>query len=113
MPKFNLHKIPNVDLDVCSAEQKIAYNLAFDCHISYQEDFDRVKVEGTEAAIDAGINTMIQKSIQRVLDNPKMKRYDVDAIAHALHTGLRAYMEKPFIATYYSRIGEAFPILYR
>lgn len=112
MKKFNLHKIAGVEITICSAEQKIAYNLAFDCHISYQEDFDRVKVEGTETAIDAGVNTMIQKSIRRVLDNPKMKRYDVDAIAHALHTGLRAYMEKPFIATYYSRIGEAFPILY-
>lgn len=112
MKNFNLHKIAGVEKAICSAEQKIAYNLAFDCHISYQEDFDRVKAEGAEAAIDAGINAMVQESIQRVLDNPKMKRYDVDAIAHALHTGLRAYMEKPFIATYYSRIGEAFPILY-
>lgn len=112
MKNFNLHKISGVEKAICSAEQKIAYNLAFDCHISYQEEFDRVKAEGTESAIDAGINTMIQKSIKRVLDNPNMKRYDVDAIAHALHAGLRAYMGKPFIATYYSRIGEAFPILY-
>lgn len=32
------HKIRNVPLEVCSAEQKIAYNLAFNIHINYDYD---------------------------------------------------------------------------
>ena len=36
------HKIAGVEKAVCTAEQKIAYNLAFRAHIANQSEFDRV-----------------------------------------------------------------------
>ncbi len=36
------HKIPNVEKSVCSAEQMIAYNIAFRLHISYADQFKKV-----------------------------------------------------------------------
>lgn len=34
------HKIPNVEKSVCTAEQMIAYNIAFRLHISYANQFE-------------------------------------------------------------------------
>ena len=32
------HKIKNVSIEICTAEQIIAYNLAFNIHINYDYD---------------------------------------------------------------------------
>lgn len=114
MAKFNLHKIRNVPRDVCTAEQKIAYNLAFGCHISYQDEFDRVKASGTQAAISEGISRMIRQALHDYQNAYTYTpgKYDLDAIFHALRAGLLEYMNRPRILSSYEAIGQAFPILY-
>lgn len=114
MAKFNLHKIRNIPRDVCTAEQKIAYNLAFGCHISYQSEFDRVKAAGSAAAISEGVSRMIFQALRDYQNAYTYTpgKYDLDAISHALHCGLLQYMNRPRIFTSYADIGNAFPILY-
>ena len=114
MPRFHLHKIRNIPRDVCTAEQKIAYNLAFRCHISYQEEYNRVKKDGTAAALSAGVYEMIARIIRdyQAAYTFTPGKYDLDAIHHALHVGLKSYMDNPQIYTTFAEIGEAFPILY-
>ena len=114
MAKFNLHKIRNVSRDVCTAEQKIAYNLAFRCHISHQDEFNRVKAIGNQAAISEGISCMIRQALRdyQAAYAYTSGKYDLDAIFHALHAGLLEYMNRPRILSSYEAIGQAFPILY-
>ena len=114
MTKFNLHKIRNVPREVCTAEQKIAYNLAFSCHISYQDEFNRVKAAGSAAAISEGVSCMIAQALRDYQNAYTYTpgKYDLDAIFHALHAGLREYMNRPRILSSYEAIGQAFPILY-
>ena len=107
------HKIRGIDLEVCTAEQKIAYNMAFRAHISFQEDFDRVNAVNPGNA-RADCVTMAQKSLEwyRMAYDYKPGRYDEDAIYAALLAGLYDYLCKPFIGTSYKQIGEAFPAHY-
>lgn len=107
------HKIRNVEKTICTAEQKIAYNIAFNLHITYQRDFDRVnacnpggaKADCVRLAHD-GLN-----SYQMSYDY-KPGKYDEDSIFCALNAGLYGYLCKPFIASNYEQIGKAFPALY-
>lgn len=109
---MKVHKIRNVEKEVCCAEQKIAYNMAFRCHISHQERFNRLLKEGTQAGISEAIARMIREQVDSFVRNYQAKSWNVDAISHALRQGLETYLRKPFIATTYNQIGEAFPIAY-
>lgn len=98
MVKYN--KIRNVPLEVCSVEQKIAYNLAFNAHINF--DYD--PTVHSKAMIDLLADNQMQNYV-RVYGG----KYNNDAICVALKAGLGAYLEKPFIAVDYESIGKAFP----
>lgn len=105
------HKISGVELKTCTAEQKIAYNLAFNAHISFGDAFNNLDsgIAKAEAVIKIRDRMMNQ---YRLGYNYKHGRYDEDAIQSALHAGLRNYLEKPFIANDYESIGKAFPAHY-
>lgn len=96
MPKkrkpLKTHKIRNVDKSVCCAEQKIAYNLAF-CHLNI-----------------GGFSVEKALEIWRGSAQAAEGRYNAEAIEAALRAGADAYRERPFIASRYEQIGEAFPL---
>jgi len=101
------HKIKSVPLDVCTAEQKIAYNIAFswrDCWIHACGCKDAAKYNAARLA---------QEAIASYKRNYPESKYDIDAIFSALLNGIPAYIEQPFIATSYEQIGRVFPALYK
>lgn len=95
------HKIKGIDKSICTAEQKIAYNLAF-----ANKDFVM------RAGYD--VPTAAHKIVELYQNGYDYKpgKYDIDAIFSALLAGLKDYCEHPFIATDYETIGKAFPALY-
>lgn len=107
------HKIRNVSKEVCTAEQKIAYNLAFRAHINFQEEFDRVNAVHPGGA-RSDCTRLAHREVEsfRRAHDYKPGQYDDDAIFSALLAGLYDYMCRPFIATSYEQIGKAFPAQY-
>ena len=107
------HKIRNVPMEVCTAEQKIASNIAFRLHINYQDDYDKVKGY-PEIVVSDAINQLVTAGVKLYTTAYEYKpgKYNLDAIASALRAGLREYMDKPQIFTMYSQIGKAFPAYY-
>lgn len=91
-------KIPNVKKEICTAEQKIAYNLAF----RYRE-FD-----GEKELFD-----LLQFAAMDIKCNPKMKKYDIDSIIHCLRNGYIDYCKNyPVVIADYKTIGKVFYSLY-
>ena len=104
------HVIKGVPINVCTAEQKIAYNMAFRAHIAFQEKFNE-SVKISRICSDELIHDII-KVMMEIYNKSRKGNYDVDAIFSALNAGLYGYMEKPFIAIDYGQIGNAFPAHY-
>ena len=96
---MTFRKIPNVEKDICTAEQKIAYNFAF-----RYRDFD-----GQKELFD-----LLQVVIAEIKSNEKMmQRYDIDSIIHCLRNGYIDYRRNyPAIITDYKTIGMIFYSLY-
>lgn len=85
------HKIRNIDLSICNAEQKIAYNY-LSCY------YDMKKSDLLE---------FCQKALYREKDK-SMKRYDIDLIYHYILSSYSNYVisaNHP-ILTSYEAIGE-------
>ena len=105
------HKIRNIPLDVCTAEQKIAYNIAFRAHISFQDKFDEARKK-SQICVSEIVDKIISAEMKCwKLDHGK-SAYNIDAIFSALRAGLEKYLENPFIASDYGKIGKAFPAHY-
>jgi hypothetical protein len=109
---MKLHKIPGVDKDVCTCEQKIAYNLAFRIHINYWNEWENAKDSG-EAERELCLDDLV---IRAMLGYDALnavagtgKRYDRHAVKAALSAGLEKYLDRFFIADSYEQIGRAFP----
>ena len=96
---MTFRKIPNVEKDVCTAEQKIAYNFAF-----RYRDFD-----GGKELVD-----LLHVVAADIKSNEKMMlRYDIDSIIHCLRNGYIEYRKNyPAIITDYKTIGKVFYSLY-
>lgn len=107
------HKIRNIEKNICTAEQKIAYNLAF----SWRNFVKRVynandTAMNKNACITDAVHTMIE-CYQQGYDY-KPNKYDIDAIFCALMYGLEDYINRDIeILTSYEEIGKAFPANYR
>ena len=103
------HKIRGIDLKICTAEQKIAYNYAFmwvDCgkKIFNSSNSESVKSEELQNIINAVVESIKRSGTDRT--------YNIDAIITAFRNGFRGYCKNFFIASDYESIGKAFPILY-
>jgi len=109
--KLQYHKIPKIETSVCTAEQMIAYNLAFRADISFGAEFKKLETEVTKSQTIAEIIKMSIKNYQSAYDYKKDK-YNIDAIFCALNAGLQKYLEKPFIASDYETIGKTFTANY-
>lgn len=85
------HKIRGVEKSVCTAEQVIAYNLAFAyCRVNKWSAETAMRIYRSSAGYSG--------------------RYNDEAIEAALTAGAEAYRAKPFIAYRYDQIGAAFPL---
>lgn len=95
------HKIKGVGKSICTAEQKIAYNLSF-AYIDY------IKRAGYDVPTAAHKLVELYQNGYDYIPG----KYDIDAIFSALLAGLKNYCNRPFIAADYETIGKAFPALY-
>ena len=100
--KYKLHKIKNVPLDICSCEQKIAYNLAFALIEIYRAEPKIARNATPEAFAVFAVN----------LHNAygQFAKYDKKAIKAALANGIDKYNENFFIASDYETIGNTFTL---
>lgn len=110
------HKIRGIDKAICTAEQMVAYNIAFRLHINVGDRFKEICTTGTGINIAEAIDDIMLMSVKNYHNSyeyAKMaKKYDEDAIFSALRNGIKDYLLKPFIATDYAKIGKAFKALY-
>ena len=111
---MNYHGIRGVKKEVCTAEQKVAYNLVFSNSDIYSTAFKKICATGTGVYISNAITDLANQfmSFFRNSYSYVPDKFDEDAIFSALMAGLKDYMLNPFIATSYAQIGQAFPALY-
>ena len=103
---MKLHKIPGVPMEVCSAEQKIAYNLAFRLHINRGDECLVLPDERKEKAIEQLSKEAMEG--YRSAYTYKPGKYNEEAIFSCLSSSLTKYLEKPFIAASYNQISNIF-----
>ena len=102
-------KISGIDKNVCTCEQKIAYNYAFSWMNVYQR---RTKGLTNVADKSAVFQDIIDFIIKDIKSKKEMQKYNIDAIIIAFRNGFLKYCEKFFIASEYSEIGDVFKIPY-
>ncbi len=103
------HKIKNIPLTECTAEQKIAYNLSFAYYYNVLKEYNRLPMQFQKSEL-------VYTSIRKMLDLYRMGRdykpgkYNEDAIFCALNAGFENYLKaKHHILSSYKEIGEMFP----
>lgn len=105
------HKIRGVDKSTCTAEQKVAYNMAWriwgDCR--YHWDACKTRIDWAEQESKAIRDYMDEW--QRVY--AAKNKYDTDSIFCALRYGLHDYLTgTAHVLTSYEDVGKAFPANY-
>ena len=109
--KIQCKKIRNVEKSVCTAEQKIAYNYAFQWYDYGKSVFTDKNV--TEINKSESLQYIIDCVISSIKNSGIDKKYNIDGIIIAFRQGFRKYCtENFFIANDYERIGKSFPIPY-
>lgn len=102
--KLKTHKIPGIEKEVCTAEQIIAYNLAFAHYPSIQD----APTAAEALATAARRRDIALKELQK-----NGTRYNIDAIFCAYNAGIMDYTNgSHHIFTNYQEVGNAFPLLY-
>lgn len=106
------HKIKNVPLDVCTAEQKIAYNLAFSNYALFEKQYHALPMHFQK-------RDLISYAVHKMIDMYKCGyhyidgKYNIDAIFSALNAGFENYLCADYhILTNYKDIGNMFPANY-
>lgn len=108
------HKIRGVPLNVCTAEQKIAYNIMFaekDCVLRRMKTVEN-PADGMQLFRNS-IPVLAHKFAADFSRNYPDCRVDIDGVCSALMNGMEKYVlgEKD-IAWSYEEIGKMFPALY-
>lgn len=107
------HKIPKVALEVCTAEQKIAYNLAFAYGDPYRKEYHRMPMQFQKAeVITAAARKMSE--LYRMGYDYKPGKFNEDMIYSALLAGLENYFNfnQSGVVGSYEEIGKIFPSNY-
>ena len=106
------HKIKNIPLTECTAEQKIAYNLSFAYYYNVLEEYNRLPMQFQKSEL-------VYASVRKMLDLYRMGRdykpgkYNEDAIFCALNSGFENYLKAKYhILSSYKEIGAMFPAIY-
>lgn len=116
--KLQYHKIRGVDKSVCTAEQKIAYNMA--SRIYGDIRFAKAWQQYDSGKVPAFLqNDWESKAIREYLTtwqrdyNKASAHYNEDAIFSALRAGLHDFIcHHGPIFTSYREVGQAFPAYY-
>ena len=110
--KMKYHKIRGIDLNVCTAEQKIAYNLAFRAHITFEETYKKAVTVSAICASDA-LEQIIDFEMNAFRSSYSYTgKFNEDAIKSALRAGLSDYLLHFHLYSTYEEIGKAFPAYY-
>lgn len=102
-------KISGIEKNVCTAEQKIAYNYAFAWRDTYLR---RCKDCTTMMQKSEVLQDIIDFIVKDVSNRDDMKKYNADAIISAFRQGFLKYVDRFFIASSYEQIGRVFIIPY-
>ena len=82
MQNMKMHKIPSVSKEICAAEQKIAYNYAF----QWRESLGKIYYSGTAQVVKSdAYQDIIRCVINSIKLNGIDRRYNIDAIIHCFH----------------------------
>lgn len=102
------HKIRNVEKSVCTAEQVIAYKIAFRIWINRGGDIAALP---TASAQDDAEKRLVKLYISDLIKQGS--RYNLDAVFCALNAGLHDYLfgDHHAMISYYD-VGRAFPANY-
>lgn len=116
--KLQYHKIRGVEKAICTAEQKIAYNMAWRIYgdVRFAKSWQQYDSGNVPAFLQ---NEWESKAIRDYFTtwrrdyNKASAYYDKDAIFCALRAGLHGYITNHGpILTSYEEIGQAFPAHY-
>lgn len=104
------HKIRNISMNICTCEQKIAYNLAFSHAHIFKNEYNRMPMQFQKSNV---IHEAVKFCMKQWSYNEKTSKYNIDAIFCALNAGLENYFKNncPILASY-EDIGNAFPARY-
>lgn len=106
---MKMHKIPKIDKNICTCEQKIAYNYAF----MWRNTLEKIrKSDNMQTVKDEAYQKIIDNVINSIQENGIDKRYNIDAIIHCFRNGIKRYMEGFEILFSYEEIGKTFQCLY-
>ena len=111
------HKIRNVPLEVCTAEAKIAYNLASTYATEYRNAYKKNTSNISRIAVSDLVSETVNWCIKMWKDGEPHQttpdKYDIDAIFCCLNAGMENYFKSDYtILSDYKEIGKIFPSLY-
>lgn len=108
--KFKCRKIRNISKNICTCEQKIAYNYAF----QYRDIGQKILKQDVSNYLKSEALFKIEHWILDSLKkNKAMEKYNHDIIMISFKQGFVNYCEKePTILTDYKEIGKIFNIPY-
>lgn len=107
--KFKYKAIPRVPRTTCTAEQKIAYNIAWRLHLSHGDEYKNLASEVDRLQKCSEMVSEGLKNYTLAYDY-KPGQYNLEAIQAALEGGLQKYFESKYhIAGSYEEIGQMFP----
>lgn len=108
---MKMKKIRGVEKNICTCEQKIAYNYAF----SYRSILDKIyKSDSMQFVKNEAYNDIINNIITSIKRNEIDKKYNIDAIIHCFRNGIEKYINynNSGILTSYEEIGKIFFCMY-
>lgn len=110
--RAKLHKVGvDVPLHVCSAEQKIAYNIASNLVIDHAEMFNRlISSREYHSAIDGMLSGIVGTAMIEWNTRHHARNYNPEMIELAISNGVRNYFLVPFTAKSYAEISRTFPL---
>lgn len=105
-------KIRGIDKSVCTAEQKIAYNLASYHAYDYRKAWKKSAEKYSRIAQTEFIHEAVQWCM-KFIDDEITAHHDVDAIQSCLNAGMENYFNGKYrILSSYEEIGKTFPAYY-
>lgn len=111
MITLKTRKIRNVPKNVCTAEEKLAYNIAFRIEIGYGDLIRKLKAQKKARIIISNfIWNLIRKYLNWYKEDCPNSKYNIDAVQVSLMRNLENYIDEYFIASDYETIGERFRI---
>lgn len=107
---FKVHKIPKVDLEICTVEQKIAYNIASQIRgeLIYRKEWSEMTYMNKNNAVRDLVQYYVCKHFPETY--PKLK-CDLDLVFVILNRSIWNYINAEcHIFTNYEEIGNMFPV---